>query len=371
MRSYCASDETCPGPEKCCPTRKVWKCLLPDTVHPGYCPQPEGGAVCSEDCSGDAHCAWDEKCCMESCLRRCTRAVPATPGVCPKQRVVAAPSCGSKCKDDRSCPPGQKCCFTGCSLECVPLEADDPQQHGGQGQGQSTPSPDGQVTQRGGICQLPPDKGFGDAFRTRYFYNATSRTCEKFLYRGHGGNANNFQKKDACLQRCAGHKKPGKCPAAAPPEDIDPCFSRCSTDSSCPGTQKCCQISCWKACLEPLHQERPGRCPVLPQNTSTICIVRCKNDSSCPQPQKCCNYGCMIDCFDPVQERPGRCPVPPQNTSTICIVRCKNDSSCPQPQKCCNYGCMIDCFDPVQVNQDRGPEPGTGAVQPGQVGQIG
>ncbi|KAK9405062.1 papilin-like [Crotalus adamanteus] len=53
------------------------------------------------------------------------------------------------------------------------------------------------------ICQLPSDSGFGDAFRFRFFYNAVSRMCESFLYKGSRGNANNFWDKETCVQFCA------------------------------------------------------------------------------------------------------------------------------------------------------------------------
>uniref|UniRef100_A0A7M4ELI5 WAP domain-containing protein n=1 Tax=Crocodylus porosus TaxID=8502 RepID=A0A7M4ELI5_CROPO len=47
---------------------------------------------------------------------------------------------------------------------------------------------------------------------------------------------------------------PGVCPSSAPGV-LDPCFFPCSSDYSCPGSQKCCLIPCGQACLDPL----PGK----------------------------------------------------------------------------------------------------------------
>ncbi|XP_061486122.1 BPTI/Kunitz domain-containing protein-like [Rhineura floridana] len=61
-----------------------------------------------------------------------------------------------------------------------------------------------------GICRLPSDAGFGDAYRFRYFYDSTSRTCDKFLYKGHRGNGNNFLEEADCLRFCAARGVPGQ-----------------------------------------------------------------------------------------------------------------------------------------------------------------
>ena len=37
---------------------------------------------------------------------------------------------------------------------------------------------------------------------TRWAFNAMTQECEKFVYSGCGGNANNFQSRDACESRC-------------------------------------------------------------------------------------------------------------------------------------------------------------------------
>jgi len=51
-------------------------------------------------------------------------------------------------------------------------------------------------------CTLPVMKGPCEAAMPRFFFNATSRQCEKFLYGGCGGNANNFYSLNECLKEC-------------------------------------------------------------------------------------------------------------------------------------------------------------------------
>ncbi|XP_015272265.1 PREDICTED: complement component C8 gamma chain [Gekko japonicus] len=51
-------------------------------------------------------------------------------------------------------------------------------------------------------CRLNMDAGPCLGSATRYFYNATSRTCETFIYGGCLGNGNNFRSEKACLQTC-------------------------------------------------------------------------------------------------------------------------------------------------------------------------
>ena len=51
-------------------------------------------------------------------------------------------------------------------------------------------------------CTLPAVKGTCEAHMPRFFYNATSSQCEKFIYGGCGGNANNFYSLNECLKEC-------------------------------------------------------------------------------------------------------------------------------------------------------------------------
>nr|P0DN15.1 RecName: Full=U-actitoxin-Avd3n; Short=U-AITX-Avd3n; AltName: Full=AsKC11; Flags: Precursor [Anemonia viridis] len=53
-------------------------------------------------------------------------------------------------------------------------------------------------------CLLPKVVGFCRARFPRYYYNSSSRRCEKFIYGGCGGNANNFSSYYECHIKCFG-----------------------------------------------------------------------------------------------------------------------------------------------------------------------
>uniref|UniRef100_A0A914XTC4 BPTI/Kunitz inhibitor domain-containing protein n=1 Tax=Panagrolaimus superbus TaxID=310955 RepID=A0A914XTC4_9BILA len=51
-------------------------------------------------------------------------------------------------------------------------------------------------------CVMPPDSGKCRNFVTRWFYNAEKGSCREFTYGSCGGNANNFADKAICEARC-------------------------------------------------------------------------------------------------------------------------------------------------------------------------
>uniref|UniRef100_A0A8D2KSP8 Protein AMBP n=1 Tax=Varanus komodoensis TaxID=61221 RepID=A0A8D2KSP8_VARKO len=51
-------------------------------------------------------------------------------------------------------------------------------------------------------CRKPMDTGPCLGMEQRYFYNATSQTCDSFYFGGCMGNKNNFLSERACLQTC-------------------------------------------------------------------------------------------------------------------------------------------------------------------------
>ncbi|XP_039198324.1 BPTI/Kunitz domain-containing protein-like [Crotalus tigris] len=51
-------------------------------------------------------------------------------------------------------------------------------------------------------CQLPPDPGFCKYQLQRWFYNPETRQCKTFIYQGCGGNYNNFKKRLTCQRKC-------------------------------------------------------------------------------------------------------------------------------------------------------------------------
>uniref|UniRef100_A0AC35GSZ6 BPTI/Kunitz inhibitor domain-containing protein n=1 Tax=Panagrolaimus sp. PS1159 TaxID=55785 RepID=A0AC35GSZ6_9BILA len=52
-------------------------------------------------------------------------------------------------------------------------------------------------------CVMPPDSGKCRNFVPRWFYNAEKGSCQEFSYGSCGGNANNFVDKITCESRCA------------------------------------------------------------------------------------------------------------------------------------------------------------------------
>jgi len=96
-------------------------------------------------------------------------------------------------------------------------------------------------------CELPAAAGSGDvacmAYMPRYAWNSQKQTCEEFIYGGCGGNKNNFATKAACLKRC----EPAKVDKCAQPMQVGPCrgaFERFYFDAA----SKTCQKFIWGGC---------------------------------------------------------------------------------------------------------------------------
>ena len=51
-------------------------------------------------------------------------------------------------------------------------------------------------------CYLPHHRGNGNEILARYFYNSETNRCELFLYKGNGGNLNNFMSVEDCRRTC-------------------------------------------------------------------------------------------------------------------------------------------------------------------------
>ena len=52
------------------------------------------------------------------------------------------------------------------------------------------------------VCDLPKRTGHCRAYMPRWFYNKNTGQCEKFVYRGCGGNMNNFETAAECRGMC-------------------------------------------------------------------------------------------------------------------------------------------------------------------------
>uniref|UniRef100_A0A2H6MUB4 BPTI/Kunitz inhibitor domain-containing protein n=1 Tax=Micrurus carvalhoi TaxID=3147026 RepID=A0A2H6MUB4_9SAUR len=67
------------------------------------------------------------------------------------------------------------------------------------------------------ICIMPKQEGNCKVLSVRWFYNRRSNRCERFMYGGCGGNANNFKNLQECLDKC---KPSAKFPAETPRRNL-------------------------------------------------------------------------------------------------------------------------------------------------------
>ncbi|XP_015911802.1 thrombin inhibitor hemalin [Parasteatoda tepidariorum] len=59
-------------------------------------------------------------------------------------------------------------------------------------------------------CLQKVTQGLCLAYFERFFYNATAKTCQEFVYGGCQGNQNNFPTFDACMTTCKDTKNEGE-----------------------------------------------------------------------------------------------------------------------------------------------------------------
>jgi Kunitz/Bovine pancreatic trypsin inhibitor domain len=68
-------------------------------------------------------------------------------------------------------------------------------------------------------CLQPSKTGMCRAAFPRFFFDATSGSCESFIYGGCGGNENNFDTKKACEHSCSGLRYCGGTTGASCPKN--------------------------------------------------------------------------------------------------------------------------------------------------------
>ncbi|XP_033009901.1 WAP four-disulfide core domain protein 3-like [Lacerta agilis] len=158
--------------------------------------------------------------------------------------------------------------------------------------------------------------------------------------------------------------KSGTCPALIQNNDTE-CGQFCSTDNSCPGSERCCQTGCGQQCMLPL-EVYPGYCPRLSPQPGQFanCSAICNNDQDCASGylprKKCCSNRCGKTCQVAEEEHPGVCPKRDLvNTFVPCNDTCRDDRECPLTQKCCFTGCSLGCLDSVRSDRCQLP-PKTG-----------
>lgn len=165
------------------------------------------------------------------------------------------------------------------------------------------------------VCELPQQSGPCLAMMERYFYNTTSKRCERFTYGGCQANGNNFVHLQECLNTC---KSPsGVCNQ---PKKVGPCRARIPryfynrTTGSCElfywgGCQpngnnfkilEQCQNSCERRdqCFYRGRWYPPG--PMDDPSPCTSCL--------CTGGQRVCTTAhCPPPCSNPAPLRPGQC----------------------------------------------------------------
>ncbi|XP_018495500.1 uncharacterized protein LOC100903276 [Galendromus occidentalis] len=114
------------------------------------------------------------------------------------------------------------------------------------------------------VCDLPREPGLCKAKFPAWYYNAMTHQCEEFSYGGCGGNANNFESKEACDQTCPDMVL---CPYDTITKEgltREPCdrIAACAA-SACPGSPNAvCRVDpceCRATWIDP-ELDEPARC---------------------------------------------------------------------------------------------------------------
>lgn len=82
-------------------------------------------------------------------------------------------------------------------------------------------------------CSLPAVTGECHNFTAKWYYNTAGKYCSQFYYGGCGGNGNNFNTEEECLNRC---EKRLHTTTVAPPAPPIPPFSTGNTNVRCAAT---------------------------------------------------------------------------------------------------------------------------------------
>lgn len=56
-------------------------------------------------------------------------------------------------------------------------------------------------------CMSSPERGPGQNYSVKWFYNSTRSACDRFWYGGEGGNGNRFDNEQDCLAECENAKE--------------------------------------------------------------------------------------------------------------------------------------------------------------------
>jgi hypothetical protein len=180
------------------------------------------------------------------------------------------------------------------------------------------------------VCALPADPGPCDAAIERWYSDPDTGHCRRFVYGGCGGNANNFatlaECEGACLDvpRCRQPADPGPCKAAVPRWYHDATTGRCERFvwGGCAGNDNNFRTlaECERSC---------GACSDSLCEAGQVCQLY--RDPACLEKKKRCERICGEGCDEP-------CGVVPFCADTCRDVRCIAGHHCELVDVACGRG---------------------------------
>lgn len=197
-------------------------------------------------------------------------------------------------------------------------------------------------------CLEERTDGYGDKMLGAYFFSAEKRRCEKFEYKGSGGNANRFYSLHQCHTECSTRPYKYKevvCPIPKALTRRDGLHSdMCDDDYDCAESEVCCSDGLSRVCTSPIATCFAGeRCSLTGACVDGKCTCKdCVNTSApvCGSNGKTYENMCLLErdaCMTMRQIKKisdGSCNLVCGNT------RCKVNEMCENNQCTCAYACI-------------------------------